>query len=404
VIVCLAANAVIYSISGRIAALLYGTSSYADYVVYASVAAGLIVPGRLAQVYIRIMERPVFYTLAVILRVGAILSGLYVLVVRMGMGVEGAILSLLISNVIFALVLVPWLVRHVRLSFSVTALRGMLAFGLPYIPAGICMWTLSLCDRYILTYYTSLEAVGLYSVAYRLGMALALVLAGFQLAWPQFAYSLEHADEGDAVYSRTLTYLFVMMTAVGLVFSLFREEFISLAATDEYLQAAYVIPFVAFAYSFEGIFTVTSLGAVFHRKTLYVALTTLAAAVMNIVLNIFLIPRFGIAGAACATTVSYITLALLMARFSRKFRQVPYEWSRITVVALLAFLLISSSFVLHHLIDAEMRHFRVLGDLCLLILFFPLLYSMRFFSKGETRRARTLFSRHVIDAERGEGE
>jgi len=391
--VCLVSNFLIYLGRTHISDMLYGTPSYADYLVYASVAAGLIVPGRLAQVYIRIMERPVFYNFAVLLRVGAILCSMYIMVVRMDMGAYGAILSLVVSNTVLALTLVPWLISRVKLSFSPGVLKGMLSFGLPYIPAGICMWVLSLSDRYLLTYYTSLEAVGLYSVAYRLGMVMALVLAGFQLAWPQFAYSLEHSDEGDAVYSRILTYLFVTMTAIGLLFSLFREELISLAATDDYLQAAHVIPFIAFAYSFEAIYTVTSLGAVFHRRTLYVALTCLTAAVMNIVLNIILIPRFGITGAALSTTVSYITLSLLMARFSNKFRKVPYEWSRIYKVAMVALGLICVSFLLHRTIEADMRHFRILGDLCLLLLFFPLLLSLRFFREGEMSRVRGLFSR-----------
>ncbi|MFQ6105021.1 MAG: lipopolysaccharide biosynthesis protein [Candidatus Glassbacteria bacterium] len=395
VFVCLSANLIIYFVSEPISGLLYGNPSYGKYLLYASVAAGLIVPARLAQVYIRIMERPVFYTFAVLLRVAVILIGIYILVVRMDMGASGAIKSLLISNLVFAALLVPWLVSHIRLSFSMKVLRGMLSFGIPYIPAGISMWALSLCDRYLLTYYTSLEAVGLYSVAYRLGMAMALILAGFQLAWPQFAYSLEHAREGDAVYSRTLTYLFMTMMSAGLLLSLFREELISLVATEEYLQAAYVIPFVAFAYSFEGIYTVTSLGAVFHHRTAYVALTSLIAALTNIVLNVIMIPRFGIAGAAGSTTASYIVLSILMARFSRRFRDVPYEWSRIIKVATVALALIIASFLLHSLLGADSKLLRILCDALLLILFFPLLFLMGFFKGGEILRAVSVISKSV---------
>ncbi len=404
VFVCLAANLLIYFLSENISSFLYGNTAYSDFFVYASLAAGLIVPARLAQVYIRIMERPVFFALVILLRVTAILAGMYVLVIRMDMAARGAVLSLLFANFVFAMVLIPWLVSHFRLSFSCHVLKGMLSFGIPYIPAGICMWALSLSDRYFITYFDSLEAVGLYSVAYRLGMAMALILAGFQLAWPQFAYSLEHADEGDAVYSRILTYLFVTMMSIGLVFSLFREELISLVATEAYLQAAYIIPFVAFAYAFEGIFTVTSLGAVFNHRTAYVAWSTLFAAVTNVVLNILLIPLFGIGGAAGATTVSYVVLALLMVRFSRRFRDVPYEWSRIIKVASVALVLIAASFQLHRLVGPEMKPYRILGNFSLLLLFFPLLHLLHFFKSGEIRRVRELVARKVRGRpERGGG-
>jgi len=67
--------------------------------------------------------------------------------------------------------------------------------------------------------------------------------------------------------------------------------------------------------------------------------------------------NYGHMGAA-----ALITLSVLMARFSNRFRKVPYEWSRIATVAAVAFCLIVASFLLHRIIDADMRYFRILGD------------------------------------------
>lgn len=387
---CIVSNIAILFLRGRMGALLYRDPSYGSILVLASVAAGLMVPARLGLVLIRILERPVFYTAVVMMRVTAMLLAIYILVIRMDLAVEGAVLSLLLSNLLFAAFLVPWLVSRVGLAFSRNLLRSMLSFGLPYIPVSASMWALSLSDRYLLTHFASLEAVGLYSVAYRLGMAMALLLAGFQLAWPQFAYSLEHAEEGDAVYSRILTWVFAAMVGTGLFLSLFREELIRVIATADYIQAAHVIPFVAFAYSFEAIFTVTSLGAVFHHRTSYVALATLVSAVTNISMNLLLIPHLGITGAACSTTVSYIVLALLMAWFSKKFRNVPYEWSRIAKVTLVGLILITASFLIHRHVAFTWRVLRVASDALLFLLFLPGLYLFRFFREAEVRRAREI--------------
>ncbi len=402
-VVAILVNILLFFWRDRLSVLIFAVPAYSSYLLYAGIAAGLMVPARLVLAYIRILERPVLFTAAILLRVGTILAGLYVLVVRMDRGPEGAVLSLLISNLVLACWLVPWLLSRVRLRFSGEALRGMLSFGVPYIPAGISMWVLSLSDRYLLTRFDSLESVGLYSVAYRLGMAMALVLAGFQLAWPQFAYSLEHAEEGDAVYAKTLTYLFMTMITVGLALSLFREELTALVATEKYLPAAYIIPFVAFAYSFEAVYTVTSLGAVFHNRTLYVALSSLTAAGMNVLLNVLMIPRFGIGGAACSTAVSYLLLALCMARLSKRFRAVPYEWSRIVLVALVALALILGSFLLHSVMSGGTRSFRPVGDLALLLSFFPALYYLGFFSRAELRRARDVVSKRALRTKEGGG-
>jgi O-antigen/teichoic acid export membrane protein len=114
---------------------------------------------------------------------------------------------------------------------------------------------------------------------------------------------------------------------------------------------------------------------------------------VNIIFNIALIPRLGITGAAISTTISYILLALLMARFSRRFRNVPYEWARMMKAAGVALLLVLASFSLHHSGWFPPGFQRPLADVFLFLLFLPGLYVARFFREAEVARARTVFSR-----------
>ena len=74
----------------------------------------------------------------------------------------------------------------------------MLAFALPYIPAGLAGMINELIDRYIIKWLLDENAVGLYSAGYKLGIFMLLVTMGFKFAWQPFF--LGKTDEVDAHY------------------------------------------------------------------------------------------------------------------------------------------------------------------------------------------------------------
>ena len=82
----------------------------------------------------------------------------------------------------------------------------------------------------------------------------------------------------------------------------------------------------------QGFFALTSMGIGISKKTTYFPVMTLSAAVVNIVLNILWIPRFGIEGAAWATVAGYALMAMMGIYFGNKHYPIPFEWSRMAKI------------------------------------------------------------------------
>jgi O-antigen/teichoic acid export membrane protein len=112
-----------------------------------------------------------------------------------------------------------------------------------------------------------------------------------------------------------------------------------------------------------------------------------AAAGANVFLNILLIPRYAMIGAAVATAISYGTQVLLTYVVASRMYYVPFELKRIGIALLCA----SSIYGLSTLIQPERLLLRILLGLLWLGLFPVTLFLLRFFGEDEMRGAKRLF-------------
>jgi len=94
-----------------------------------------------------------------------------------------------------------------------------------------------------------------------------------------------------------------------------------------------VIPVVACAYLFHGVFLLTSVGIGVSKRARYYPMITAVVAVVNVAANFLLIPRFGMMGAAWATLASYAVMAAMGAVISQRLFPIPFERGRMGAFA-----------------------------------------------------------------------
>ncbi|MDZ7262612.1 MAG: MATE family efflux transporter, partial [candidate division KSB1 bacterium] len=169
-------------------------------------------------------------------------------------------------------------------------LRLFLRFGLPLIPAGLALTTLALIDRFFLVRYTDLTQLGLYSIGNQVANSVLLLVSGFQLAWGPFAFSVAKTGKSEGLYVKTLHYYLIVLGGIALVVSLFAKEVLQLFTTESYIAAYRVVPYLAFGLVAYGAYYIVSIGSNLARKTEYITFSTLFAAIINIMLNMVLIP------------------------------------------------------------------------------------------------------------------
>jgi len=335
---------------------------------------------------LRIDERSTLFTIIAFgnFTIGVILTILFVVVFNKG--VEGIFWAQLINATIFALVYTSVIFREIQFKFSWNELKDMLGFGLPLVPASVAMSILMLSNRYFLSRYGTAEDVGVFSVGYRMAQVLALIVNAFQMAWPTLLFTIIKEEYAERTYSRLLTYFLFGLTGISLGISIFGRELIVVITTPEFIEAQHILPLLLVSNMLWGVFYMTSIGIQVKKKTIYSALVTGLAAVVNLMLNFWLIsiPNFRLFGAALASLGGNLVLAILTLLISLHFYYIRYEYGKILKLFLWAVLAYCAGLFVptHYFLVAIILKVMIFG------LFFLAVYWCHFFTEGEIKKAK----------------
>lgn len=231
------------------------------------------------------------------------------------MGVTGYVLSVILGNLITAIFLL--VVAKLWRVFSISKIdralmRELLKFSLPMIPTTVCWLITDLSDRYLVTYFCGEAVNGVYSAAYKIPTIVNLVSGIFMQAW-QFSAVAQSSDEETCkkfyseVFGGFISVIFI--GAGGLI--LFSEIFTSILLNDAYAQAAFYMPTLLCAAAVEAVVSFLATVYMVKKKSMNSFLTAMSGAILNVVLNLIMIPYFGAIGAAVATLASYGLVFLL---------------------------------------------------------------------------------------------
>jgi O-antigen/teichoic acid export membrane protein len=316
----------------RIAWLLLGGGEFTTAVAVALIAVPSVTVFRFLQNMLRWRQEPGKYLGVSVASMVVGLSATIYLVVIAGTGIKGVFGAMLINSLVFCAVALALGRTSFAVAFSFKRLGELLRFGAPLVWVAVAYYLLTYSNRYFLRYFEGLEVVGLYAIAVRVSSVLALVLNGFQMAIGPFVYSHYRDDNAPETFAKTFDYVSVMTTVCVTGLALFAADIISIFATETYLPAQSVVPVLVAGTAVYGLGTYFSFGIGIAKKTLHRAWTGALGAGMNVVLNLILVPRFGMMGAAVSTAASFCVLAFLQIYISQRLYSVPYRFKRNLIV------------------------------------------------------------------------
>jgi O-antigen/teichoic acid export membrane protein len=312
-----------------------GASVQLDVVIACLVIAvqNLSVPG---FAWLRAENRALAFSMVSMLNVLVTLGASIIIVGVLRGGVAGA----MIANgagyaAAVAGTLLPMLVRS-RMRFSLRVARSMFAFGAPLTLSVISVWVLQLSDRYLLAFFGDYGQTASYSVAYSLGSVLStIVLSPFSLAWPTAMYSIAKRADAPRVFQQVFRWFTAVLLFAAFGLSLATTVLLNLLFPPSYRAAAPVIPIVAASIALYGTYTVVMVGANVKRKTWLTSVFTAVAALVNVGLNLILIPQFGAMGAAASTFFAYLALVIVAYFANQRIYPVPFEVTRAAFAGLM---------------------------------------------------------------------
>lgn len=215
---------------------------------------------------------------------------------------------------------------------SLPRLKQLLAVGLPVVPASLAYWVIGLLDRFFIEHYRGLGDVGLYSIGGALAAAVALLVQAFQQAWGPFAFSIKNEPTARQTYARVLTYFALLTCAAAAALSVFTPEILRILTPKAYAGAGAVVAYLALASIGHGVYYIASIGVNLVKKTAHIGWTTMVAAGVTIGLNLVLVPRWGMVGAAVSAIVAHWTAAALLFAMSQRCYRIPYRWRELAVI------------------------------------------------------------------------
>lgn len=367
-----------------IAELLAGDAAYANLVRVAFVMLAFQLLYEQMTALYRVEERSVAFTVASLVNLVVTVGATIVAVFVLDDGATGALAGNAIGTGVVLAALVWQRRAELAPALDGDLVRRMNAFGLPLLPAGLAIWVVDFADRLLLGRITDQHEVGLYAVGVKIASAMVLVQLAFRTAWPAFAYSLEEGERARRAFAYVLTYTSLLGVWLSLGLGLLAPWLVDLLAAPEFAESERVVAPLAFAGALLVAYTTISIAASRANRTSRYWQVAVAGAIVNIVLNLALIPSYGMEGAAAATVAAYVVLTAGMALLAQRLYPIPYEWRRLTLAVGAGIALYAAG----RLLDPPL-----LGALLLAALYPLVLGVLGFYQPAERRRLVTLAAR-----------
>jgi O-antigen/teichoic acid export membrane protein len=261
-------------------------------------------------------------------------GNIYLVAVRDG-GLRGMLLANLAAYGVLAVALWVRTLPGIRLNLEWWRLRPLFAFGLPMLPALLGRRVLDAADRYMIPWYHGLDALGVYVMGAKVAAILeGLLLVPFLYAWQPFFYSLAGDPAAPKVFARVTRMMAQALAFLVLVVSAARAPILELLGRGRFAAAAPIVSVLVLAVACNGLQYCVSAGIHLRRKLVPEMFLMLAAAGLNLALNVALIPRYQGLGAAVATLVAYGLYLVGTFLLAERYYPVPHEWGRLLNVAL----------------------------------------------------------------------
>ena len=249
-------------------------------------------------------------------------------VVALGWRWQGRLLGIVVASIAFAFIgaFIIYKRKYISFSFSKSYIKDALFFGIPLIPHALGGWITTSVDRVFINSMVNIGATGIYTVGYQVGMIIGLLATSFNQAWSPFLYEkLKENNYAAKVKIIKFTYLyFVGIIIAALVLSFIAPFFLKFFVAKSFHSSYKYVFWIALAYAANGMYFMVA-GYIFYTKKTYIlSWITASSAIINIVLNYFLIKANGAIGAAQATTITFLVSFILTWILSARIYRMPW--------------------------------------------------------------------------------
>ena len=187
--------------------------------------------------------------------------------------------------------------------------------------------------------------LGIFANIYRLAVLITIMIQAFRMAAEPFFFNRSKEENAQKTYARVMKFFVIACCFMYLFIGLYLDvlKWIITLRSKSWGEGIYIVLILAFGNIFLGIYYNLSIWYKLTNKNMYGAIITVGGAVITVLLNILLIPKYHYLGAAIATFCCYTFMMITSYVLGQKFYPVPYAKKK-----LLAYLTLALFIVLLH--------------------------------------------------------
>jgi O-antigen/teichoic acid export membrane protein len=267
--------------------------------------------------------------------------------------IVGFFVATIASGAIVLAAMAVYVLKPVQIAprfFSTSLLKAMVFFGIPMVGYEMAGILLNLGDRYLIQWIRGAEDVGIYSAVYNLSEYVSKIIISSLSTAVLPMYLRIWVEQGQEATSRFILnslhyYLLITLPIIAGV-STTGPELVTLLASEKYATGASIIPYLISGMVIDGATVMFAAGLFISKRSMSLMYIVAASAVVNVILNSLLIPSYGVTGAAIATLLSYLVLAIWSYAVTSKTLVIPFPWITLVKFGLIA---LSMYFVVNHI-------------------------------------------------------
>lgn len=333
---CAVSFLIVYFFSSHFSSLLFDTEKYSRliWIMFASSSVNIVSSG--SMMLLRLQERAVKYSLISITKLMVTLGVTIWFVVYRHRSVQGVYEAMLIGEFAGLALIAGDIIRNSAATFEYRKLFSMLGYSLPLMMASVSTVLLNTFDRYSLNYLADLDAVGTYTLAFRIANTIkVVVITSIQLSLIPIIFKKLGEHDHRRFIAKSMNYsAFIVMLCILFV-SMFSLEIVKVFSSNmAYWEASSIIPILSFSMIFVMMKENVLIGLQITKSAITMGFLIALTAVFNLGLNVVLIPRFVLFGAAMATLISQLVMFVLFYKVAQKKYHIPYEFKNLMVLVM----------------------------------------------------------------------
>ena len=290
--------------------------------------------------YLRYKKRPIkFAALKLLFIFLNIALNLFYYVVLKGNDVGYAFLFNLVCTSVVMLCMIPEL-RGFTYVLDRELLKRMLRYSLPLVILGVAGILNQVADKIIFPFVYPDEAeatvqLGIYGAASKIAMIMAMFTQAFRFAYEPFVFGKSKEKDSREMYAQAMKF-FIIFTLLAFLAVMFYLDILRHIIGHDYWDGLRVVPIVMAAEIFMGIYFNLSFWYKLIDETRWGAYFSLTGCTILILMNVFLIPKYGYIACAWAGFTGYGVAMLLSYFVGQKKYPIQYDLKAIGMYVLLA--------------------------------------------------------------------